>query len=142
MDGKSANNSVQSLLGIKADDNIELAERIKSGLSFKTFERLTKTTGLSPEALREAIRISPRTMTRRRTENRLSLEESDRLVTVSRVLVMAINLFEGDIAGAVKWLTTPNRALGGETPIATAATETGSREVENIIGRLEYGVFA
>jgi uncharacterized protein (DUF2384 family) len=41
----------------------------------------------------------------------------------------------------VVWLRSPNRALGGESPLALSKTEVGAREVENLIGRLEHGVF-
>ena len=36
---------------------------------------------------------------------------------------------------------TPQRALGGAIPLDIAKTEVGAREVEQIIGRLEQGVF-
>jgi len=36
----------------------------------------------------------------------------------------------------------PNRALGNLSPLEMAATETGAREVENLMGRLEHGVFS
>ena len=60
---------------------------------------------------------------------------------MTKIFDMAIKLFEGDIAGAQKWLETPQPGLGGETPLDFASTEVGSREVENLIGRLEHGVF-
>jgi putative toxin-antitoxin system antitoxin component (TIGR02293 family) len=40
------------------------------------------------------------------------------------------------------WLNSPNHGLGGRTPLQMAQTEAGSREVENLIGRLEHGVFS
>ena len=44
-------------------------------------------------------------------------------------------------AAARDWLAKPARALDGETPIEHADTEAGAREVENLIGRLEHGVY-
>lgn len=129
------------LLGIKATNNLKMAQKIESGLSFVLFERLGRVTGLPLDQLRVAVRITPRTLTRRRNENRLSPEESDRLVSVSRLLAQAFELFEGNKVAAVKWFTSPNRALGTKAPIEAAATEIGSREVENLIGRLEHGIF-
>jgi uncharacterized protein (DUF2384 family) len=37
---------------------------------------------------------------------------------------------------------SPQPALGGETPIDVARTELGSREVENLAGRVEHGVYS
>lgn len=132
---------MKSLLGVDTIDNLKLAKKVESGLSFDAFERVGRVSGLSTEALRGAIRIAPRTLARRRQEKKLSPEESDRLVSLSRLLSMAIELFEGDVRAGLNWFTTKNRALGGITPIAAASTEVGSREVEALIGRLEHGVF-
>jgi uncharacterized protein (DUF2384 family) len=53
----------------------------------------------------------------------------------------AVELFNGDVPEAVAWLRRPRRALAGHTPLAYSGTELGAREVENLIGQLEYGVF-
>ncbi len=133
--------TVEKLLGIEAADNLKLAKKVEAGFSFEALERLGKTTGLSLERLRVAVGIAPRTLTRRKKEKKLSPEESDRLVSVSRLLAQTFELFEGNIEAAMRWFQNPNRALGGQSPLQVAATETGAREVENLIGRLEHGVF-
>ena len=133
--------TVENLLGIETADNLKLAEKVEAGFSFGAFERLGKTTGLSVERLRVAVRITPRTLTRRRKEKKLSPEESDRLVSVSRLLAQTFELFEGNAEAGMRWFQSPNRALNGQSPLQIAATETGAREVENLIGRLEHGVF-
>ena len=135
------NYTVEKLLGIRTDDNLKLAKKVEDGFSFDALERLGKTTGLPLERLRVAVRITPRTLTRRKKEKKLSPEESDRLVSVSRLLAQTFELFEGNEEAGIRWFTSPNRALGGQSPLEVAATETGTREVENLIGRLEHGVF-
>jgi uncharacterized protein (DUF2384 family) len=37
---------------------------------------------------------------------------------------------------------TAKKALENQTPLEYSRTELGAREVENLIGRLEHGVFA
>ncbi len=133
--------SVEKLLGIKTADNLKLAEKVEAGFSFDALERLGKTTGLPLERLRVAVRITPRTLTRRKKEKKLTPEESDRLVSVSRLLAQTFELFEGNEEAGIRWFTSPNRGLNGQSPLEVAATETGTREVENLIGRLEHGVF-
>lgn len=134
--------TVEKLIGIKTVDNLKLAKKVEAGFSFDALERLGKTTGLPLETLRVAVRITSRTLTRRKKDKKLSAEESDRLVSVSRLLAQTFELFEGRREAGVHWFQSPNRALGGLSPIAAAATETGTREVENLIGRLEHGVFS
>jgi putative toxin-antitoxin system antitoxin component (TIGR02293 family) len=133
--------TIEKLLGIEAVDNLNLAKKVEAGFSFEALERLGKTTGLPLERLRIAVRIAPRTLTRRKKEKKLSPEESDRLVSVSRLLAQTFELFEGNTEAGMRWFQKPNRALGGQSPLEVASTETGAREVENLIGRLEHGVF-
>ena len=142
MDGRTRTTTMKSLLGIDTVDNLRLAKKVESGLSFDAFERVGRVSGLSTDALRSAIGIAPRTLARRRQEKKLSPEESDRLVSLSRLLSLAIELFAGDVRAALNWFTAENRALGGISPLRAASTEVGSREVEAVIGRLEHGVFA
>jgi putative toxin-antitoxin system antitoxin component (TIGR02293 family) len=41
---------------------------------------------------------------------------------------------------ALRWLQSPNPALGGLSPLHAAETSEGWREVEDILGRIEYGI--
>lgn len=141
-----AENSIQSgfakMLGIKPNSSLQLIKTIKQGFSFQQFEQLRNETGLPTEKLATSIGMSPRTLTRRKKENKLTASESDRLVSISRLLSLSVELFEGDKTQAFRWFVNANRALGNISPLEMAATETGTREVENLIGRLEHGVFS
>ena len=134
--------TADNLLGIKAKGTMQLVQAISNGFSFVTLERVRRETGLPMERLAVSIGMSPRTLTRRKKEKKLSAAESDRLVTISRLLAQAVGLFEGDKDKALRWFMQSNRALGKLSPLEMAGTETGAREVENLIGRLEHGVFS
>lgn len=41
----------------------------------------------------------------------------------------------------MQWLQTPQPGLADQQPLAFARTEIGARAVEDLIGRLEHGVF-
>jgi len=43
---------------------------------------------------------------------------------------------------ARQWLTSPQFGLGGAAPLDYAETEVGAREVEDLLGRIEYGVYS
>ncbi|MCY3817374.1 MAG: DUF2384 domain-containing protein, partial [Gammaproteobacteria bacterium] len=78
---------------------------------------------------------------RRRSSGRLTPTESDHVVRVARLAAMASELMAGDTEAAKRWLTTPHRRLGDESPLRRASTETGGREVEQLIGQLRHGIF-
>lgn len=87
------------------------------------------------------LAIPLRTLTRRKAERRLRPEESDRLVRLARILAQAVDVL-GSTEKASQWLQRPNRALGGETPLSLLDTDLGSRQVEEVLGRIEHGVYS
>ncbi|HSH84579.1 MAG TPA: MbcA/ParS/Xre antitoxin family protein [Guyparkeria sp.] len=49
----------------------------------------------------------------------------------------------GDQAEAERWLESPKPALGGRIPLDVAQQgEEGERQVMDLLGRLEYGIFS
>ena len=67
--------------------------------------------------------------------------QTDRTVRLAQVYSNAAEtLGSGDKAAA--WLKTPNRALRGGRPLDQMDTDPGVREVEDILGRIAYGVYS
>ena len=120
----------------------ELVRIVNAGVSFADVERLSEGSGLTLETIAQSIAVPRRTLGQRKQQGRLKPDESDRLVRLARLWSAAVDLHEGDIDAARHWLTTPKRAFSGDTPLTYARTEVGAREVENLIGRLEHGVFS
>lgn len=130
------------VLGIATSNDVAaLVRRVRHGFRFSALQRLERASGLSRDSLARFVGIPVRTLARRQSEGRLLSDESDRVLRASAVFEMAVDLFEGDHAAALRWLQTPQPALGGETPLDFASTSVGAREVEHLIGRLEHGVF-
>lgn len=130
------------LLGLNYFDLPSILKAIEKGFSWKTFERFVKNLGLSAEQVADVIGIPRRTLARRKVEGRLKADESDRLLRVARVFGSALDLFNGNREAAVLWLTDINIALGGVAPLDYARTQLGADEVENLVGRIQYGIFS
>jgi putative toxin-antitoxin system antitoxin component (TIGR02293 family) len=131
------------LLGERgAYDTPTLLARVQAGLPYRAMEHLRRNLDLPMSRLAELVDIRPRTLSRRKEEGRLEPAESDRLLRASRVFGRALELFEGNAVEARAWLERPQRALGGAVPLDLLRTELGAREVEDLIGRLEHGVFS
>jgi len=129
-----------SLLGLHTYETAQLHSRVRDGLSYEAFEHLRRVLDLSATRAAELIQIPPRTLARRKEAKRFEPEESDRLIRLSRLVGLALQLFEGDLEEMRAWLTTPHSALAGQAPLDFATTEIGAREVENLIGRIQHGV--
>ena len=116
---------------------------ILKGLPFAAVTQLEQVTGLSRTDVGTRVLMIPSsTLARRKTKNELSFIESERLMRFSKLFFLAIELFDGDRSAAIKWFLSPARSFSGESPIDRARTEPGARQVEDLIGRLEQGVFS
>jgi putative toxin-antitoxin system antitoxin component (TIGR02293 family) len=138
---KPAPISYASRIGLRVYNELALADKVESGFSFAAFTRLQKAIEITANQLAELISITSRTLTRRKNKGRLRPDESERLLRVSRIFDLSLDLFEDDKKAAHSWLFSSNEALRGKTPLELSKTEVGAREVENLIHRLEHGVF-
>ena len=119
----------------------EMRAWVREGLPFESLESVVQRFGLKREEVSWVLDLPERTLTRRRQEQRLRPAESDRLFRVTRIAVQAEQVL-GSTDKASRWLHTENRALGGQTPLALLDTDLGSRQVEEVLGRIEHGVFS
>ncbi|MEA2162266.1 MAG: hypothetical protein QOK37_393 [Thermoanaerobaculia bacterium] len=142
MNDASGAHSYAALLGLHIFDWPDLMKVAGRGLAYEAVEHLQRNTNIPVEKLLDWVQISPRTLARRKLQRRFLPDESDRLLRVSRVFGRALELFEGDRDAASEWMFSPQPALGGETPFAVSRTELGSREIENLVGRIEHGVYS
>src|SRR5438876_11911812 len=124
----------------KAKHPTELIRKIQKGLRFSELETLQTSIGMPFEQLAAKLCISRSTLQRRKAAGRLSPDESDKVVRFSRLLRHATAVF-GDAERARAWLKHPQVGLGGAVPLGYAITETGAREVEHVLGRIEYSVY-
>ena len=120
----------------------DLAQLIRDGIPVDSVTALAQLLHLGHSAISQILGIPQRTLTRRLSQGSLlTSAESDRTVRMARLYAHAAEML-GDREKAVGWLSTANRALGGERPLDLLDTDTGSRMVEDILGRIAYGVYS
>jgi len=130
------------LLGKQVRKGGALAELVREGLPVEALLQLAERLNLRQAEISEKIGIPQRTLTRRLAQHsRLTAVESDRAVRLAQVYSMAADTL-GDDDKAAQWLKAPNRALRGGRPLDQLDTDPGVREVENILGRIAYGVYS
>lgn len=115
--------------------------RIHAGLSFRAVQNLQKALDVPMGKVASVLGMSRATLHRRKIQGRIDKEESEKLVRYQRLLQKAEDVF-GDAKAAREWLTTNQAGLGNAVPLEFAKTEIGAREVENLLGRIEYGVYS
>ena len=141
-DGLTSPASSGALIADSGSDGADVLAMVRRGLPFVALENLIRAIGVPQREIADVIGIPATTLGRRRKSGRLTPTESDHVVRVARLVAMARDLMADDTQAARRWLTTPHRLLGDETPLRCASTETGGREVEQLIGQLRHGVFS
>jgi putative toxin-antitoxin system antitoxin component (TIGR02293 family) len=120
----------------------DLAHLVRKGLPAGSVTALAEKLHVGNSVLSRKLGIPQRTLTRRLSQaSLLTPSESDRTVRMARLYATAVELI-GDEEKAIQWLSTPNRALGGERPLDQLDTDTGARLVEDVLGRIAYGVYS
>ncbi len=119
----------------------ELVSVVRAGLEFVELEALRAQFDFPMEQLATKLGISRATLHRRKISGRLAPDESDKVVRFARLLGHAVDVF-GSVEEARQWLSFQQRGLGGAVPLEYARSEVGAREVENLLGRIQYGVYS
>jgi putative toxin-antitoxin system antitoxin component (TIGR02293 family) len=119
----------------------KLVEVLRAGLPVQELHDLQASLDVPMERLFPMLGISKATLHRRKAGGRLGPAESDRIVRFARLMGKAVEVLESE-GNARQWLTSPQFGLGGAVPLDYAETEVGAREVENLLGRIEYGVYS
>ncbi|PYK78472.1 MAG: hypothetical protein DME38_10650 [Verrucomicrobia bacterium] len=102
---------------------------------------LQKALDLPLATIATVLGMSRATLHRRKIQGKIDQDESERLMRYQRLLKKAEDVF-GDVESARTWMTTKQSGLGKAVPLDFARTEIGAREVENLLGRIEYGVYS
>jgi len=89
----------------------------------------------------DSLVIPLRTLQHRRSRReKLTVEESDRVFRVARLLSQAESVYESR-ERALAWLRHSHPRLRNRTPLEMAKTDTGSRIVEELLVQIDEGMF-
>ncbi len=98
------------------------------------------TLGLERSEIHDTV-IPARTLQHRRSRReKLTPEESDRVLRVLRILSSAESVY-GNRERALTWLRKPQARLEGRSPLSLVKTDTGSRIVEELLTQIDEGMF-
>jgi putative toxin-antitoxin system antitoxin component (TIGR02293 family) len=123
--------------GIRSE--LDIFDILKKGLPVRSLSAIESHGVVSSAELGDFI--SKRTLTRRKSQGRLTPEESDLVARLGRIYEFALEVF-GKKEKANKWLRTPNRALRNYRPLDLVSTDYGARIVESTLGRIQHGIFS
>jgi len=127
-------------LGLQAPATETEVLRIVEGQLPPTVIKRLLSLGLQRSEIDAAI-IPLRTLQHRRSRReKLTVEESDRVLRAIRVLALAETVY-GSRERALAWLRRTHPRIGGRAPLSLLNTDTGSRIVEELLVQIDEGMF-
>lgn len=118
---------------------LERINIIKTGFSVEVADAAKTTFHLTSNSLVSFLNLSVATFERRRRDAKpLDSGASERLDRIASVALLAEEVFE-DKKAAAQWMSAPNNALAGNTPLMHCETAIGAQQVRRILNALEYG---
>lgn len=124
----------QSLL-----NDSERLSQIREGCPAHLFRSIRMTFDLQERSVEALFSMSISTLRRcAREQKRLNAVASERLDRIAAVCQHAEQIFERRETAA-QWMSKPNKALGGSTPILHCVTEIGGKQVRRVLCALEWG---
>lgn len=116
-------------------------ESVEAGIPVDTMTTFLSASGVELKDIYDVV-IPARTLKHRRSRREaLSSDESDKLARLVRVFDQAVSVF-GDAVRARAWLSAPKKRFDQRTPLQMLRTDLGGRMVEEMLGQIEYGMFA
>jgi putative toxin-antitoxin system antitoxin component (TIGR02293 family) len=116
-----------------------MLEIIEGQLPTSSIQRLIALGLTRPEI--DTLVIPLRTLQHRRSRReKLTVEESDRVLRVVRLLSQAESVY-GSRERALSWLRRSHPRLHGRSPLEMSRTDTGSRIVEELLVQIDEGMF-
>jgi putative toxin-antitoxin system antitoxin component (TIGR02293 family) len=127
-------------LGVPAPStDAAVFELVQGRLEPTVIERLLKL-GFERKEM-DAVIIHTRTLQHRRSRGeKLTVEESDRVLGLLRILSVAEEVYSHRDR-ALAWLRRPNPRLNDAVPLLLLNTSVGSRMVEQLLGQISEGMF-
>jgi putative toxin-antitoxin system antitoxin component (TIGR02293 family) len=136
----ATNEQIGNWLGLRAPaTETDMLRFVEGKLAPAVIKRLISL-GLQRSEI-DAIIIPLRTLQHRRSRReKLTIEESDRVLRVIRILSLAECVY-GSREQALAWLRKPHARLNGRAPLSLLNTDIGSRIVEELLVQVDEGMF-
>jgi putative toxin-antitoxin system antitoxin component (TIGR02293 family) len=135
-----ANTQIGDWLGVQAPvSEAEILRIVERRLTPAVVKRLISL-GLERGEI-DAVIIPQRTLQHRRSRReKLTVDESDRVLRAIRVLSLAEAIY-GSRERALAWLRKPDPRLDDRVPLSLLKTDTGSRMVEELLVQIDEDMF-
>ena len=122
--------------------DFDLIKAGSEGISKASVDELAVHLGISRKSMAEdVLNLSVKTLERKALTDKLDKKTSSHALEIAKVMQHGYVVFE-DEEKLRRWINKENRALNGMKPLALFDTLTGLTMVNDILGRIEEGVYS
>ena len=112
----------------------------RAGVLRSTADEVANLVGLTDNEIAYVLGMTPRNLHRIAPDKKLGTEASERLLLLRNIIIHALDTFEAKESVAKNWLRTPIPELNDQSPLQLMDTITGFGVVDDVLGRLDYGL--
>lgn len=121
--------------------NLEKVYAVRVGISKDQLVSFKNTIDIDYDRLSFILGTTKTTLHKKQSKDAFSASISEKVIGLMDVYRFGYEVF-GEHNKFNKWVQTPNRALGNRIPLEVMDTFFGIKEVTNIIGRIQHGVYS
>lgn len=118
----------------------DLVDLARTGIETKYLREIQEMSSLTDKELSDILPISQRQLSRYAADHKLNKEITSHLIQLVDLFQKGFQLF-----GQHKfkqWIRTKNKVLNNNTPVELMDTSIGIEMIEDVIGRIEHGVYS
>ncbi len=133
--------TIQALLKSESiNKRTDLILIARNGIQTKYISHIQEFTSLTDKELSSILPISQRQLVRYSKTHILNKEITTHLIQLIEMFQKGFRLFGQDKFKL--WIRTPNKILGHVPPLEIMDTSLGIEMIEDIIGRIQHGVYS
>jgi putative toxin-antitoxin system antitoxin component (TIGR02293 family) len=115
-------------------------DRARQGVLRAEADSVASLVGLTDKEMARILNMSDRNLHRLKPDERLSRDASERLLLLTNLLRHGLDVFDDDAETVADWLRSPIRELNSQPPLHLLDTTTGFGLVDDVLGRIEWGI--
>jgi len=119
---------------------LDFVELSRKGISMKVLKKIQQFTSLSSKEIAQILPVSERQLVRYSKDHILRKDISAHLIQIVKLFDRGYDLFGED--KFQKWIRSPIIALNDKRPVDFMDTPIGINMIEDILGRIEHGIYS
>jgi putative toxin-antitoxin system antitoxin component (TIGR02293 family) len=121
---------------------LAIIEQARQGVAAQQVDQLAQLLQISFKEMATLLQIAERTLHRFRSEGHLDQQASERLLLLENLAVHGLLVFDGRSDALADWLRYPLWELKNQPPLTLLTTISGFGLVDDVLTRIEYGVYS